>query len=163
MLLSCQICQCIKRSPGENGQPVTLKFPIWAIQRVGNSFGCFVSSSYFSVLPLPLEVHQSTCESQFKKQGNAWEGNADPPHELEREGWSWSHCRRQSCSPVSAPCFASFCGENHPPASEVSQLWKSMKWGRNLSLAGPGTVPSTAQLLLLPLWVLHADSNSAKP
>lgn len=50
-----------------------------------NIFSCCVSSFYFSVLPLSSEVHLSTCGSRFKKQGSLWEGNADPPCELERE------------------------------------------------------------------------------
>lgn len=52
---------------------------------MGNTFGCCVSSFYFSVLPPPSEVHLSTCGSRLKKQGGLWEGNADPAHELERE------------------------------------------------------------------------------
>lgn len=101
---------------------VTLKFPFSAVQRVGNSFGCCVSSFYFSVLRFPSEVHLCTCGSQ--EAGKSL-GRKCRPTSWTGEGVFSKRCRRQSCSPASAP-LATFCGENHPQhqrSHKCGNLW----------------------------------------
>lgn len=101
---------------------VTLKFPFSAVQRVWNTFGCCVSSFYFFVFPFPSEVHLSICGSQEAEKSL---GRKCRPTSWNGKRMFSNCCRRQSCSPTSAP-LATFCGESHPQhqrSHKCGNLW----------------------------------------
>lgn len=161
MLLSCQICQCIKRSPGKNGQPESL----WNVL-----FEWFREWGTLSAVVFPVSIflfflfhRKCTCPHvDLDLRSREVSGNEMQTHLMNWKG----NVLKSLQETVLLSCFCPTCQFlwwKPPPASETSQLRKSMKWGRNLSLTGPGTVPSTAQRFLLPLRGLNTDSNSAKP
>lgn len=110
MLLSCQICQCFKRSPGKICHQSHSKISYLSHSESGEHFWLlsfqflFFCSSIRSAF-----VHMWTLTSVAGRSL----GRKCRPTSWTGKGMFSNHCRRQSCSHVSVP-LATFCGENYP-------------------------------------------------
>lgn len=85
MLLSCQICQCIKGNPGKNGHKSHSKTSYLSGSKSGELFWLLCFQFLFFCSSSSIRSASVHTWSQLKKQRSLWKGDADPSHELERE------------------------------------------------------------------------------